>query len=109
MRADRNRASVDSGTATLGTQVVLPHEWAHIARHLELTPREHQVLRFTFEGLTRDAIAQELDVSTRTVRQHLENLHLKLKVKDRIELVLTVVLARDELRERNVSALEPIG
>jgi len=53
-----------------------------------LTSRELTVLYQLSAGLTAASIARRLDVSTRTVHKHLENLYRKLDCKDRLAAVL---------------------
>ncbi len=55
--------------------------------HLEVTAREQQVLELVAAGHTNRAIAEELDISTRTAQKHVENLFKKCGVHDRTELV----------------------
>ena len=98
----RTLSFVDSQTFCLtsapGRHLLTDAEWERLGTEACLTPREQDVLRLTFEGKTRDSVARSLGVSSRTVRQHMENLHVKLDVHDRVDLVLRVVQVRDELR-----------
>ncbi len=52
------------------------------------TERERQVLRGVAHGWTNARIAQELGISERTVRQHLEKLFMRLEVDNRISAVI---------------------
>ena len=47
-----------------------------------LTPRERQVLQLVAEGNTNAAVAQELQISVKTVEKHRSNLMAKLEVHD---------------------------
>ena len=49
----------------------------------DLTPRELEVLPLLAEGLTNHAIAEQLSLSPRTVKTHVQNLLAKLGVADR--------------------------
>ncbi len=53
-----------------------------------LSPQEIKVTYRIFEGLTNDAIALKLDITTRTVKAHITAIFRKLHVSDRISLVL---------------------
>jgi len=53
----------------------------------ELTPRERQVLLLIARGLTTDEVADELAIGVTTVRTHVYRLRIKLKVRDRAQLV----------------------
>lgn len=53
----------------------------------ELTPRQRQVLRMIGDGMTSHRIAEELELSARTVDRHVENMMKRLGIHSRIELV----------------------
>jgi two-component system response regulator NreC len=53
----------------------------------ELTPRQRQVLRLIADGMTSQRIADELELSVRTVDRHVENMMNRLGIHSRIELV----------------------
>lgn len=65
--------------------------WLEIARSLALSPRELQIVRGVFDDRTEFAIAANLAISPHTVHTHIERLHQKLGVADRVELVLRVM------------------
>lgn len=56
-----------------------------------LTAREREVLSFVAEGFSNKAVAAELCISERTVRNHLTNIMAKLQVMDRTHAVVTAV------------------
>ena len=89
-----------------GERLIEPSEWPAIASELGLTTREWQVMILLFQGKTREAIAGELRIKTRTVRQYVEQLHVKLEVQDRVELVLRIVECRDHLRATTRSSFD---
>ena len=47
------------------------------------------------DGHTRSLIGDKLGIKDRTVRQYLEQLHLKLRVNNRVSLVLRIIQVRD--------------
>ena len=53
-----------------------------------LSPKEIEVIYLILDGLTNDAIAKELDITTRTVKAHVSSIFSKLHVNDRISLIL---------------------
>jgi DNA-binding NarL/FixJ family response regulator len=53
-----------------------------------LTDKEKDVLSYILEGLTNDAIAKQLNITTRTVKAHVSSIFTKLHVNDRLSLVL---------------------
>lgn len=62
-----------------------------------LTERELEVLRLAARGLTNKQIGHDLDISDRTVQNHLANIYAKLDVASRTEAV-TAALQRGMLR-----------
>jgi DNA-binding NarL/FixJ family response regulator len=52
-----------------------------------LSQREKEVLNLLSKGLMYKEIAQELFVSTETVKKHLKNIYQKLHVKNKIEAI----------------------
>jgi len=65
--------------------------WKHIARNLELSVRELQIVRGTFDDRTESAMAAEFHIAPSTVHTHMERLHHKLSIVDRSQLILRVV------------------
>jgi DNA-binding NarL/FixJ family response regulator len=53
----------------------------------DLTRREHEVLTLMAEGLSNKAIAQRMAISVNTVRNHVQNLMMKLQAHSRLEAV----------------------
>ena len=62
-----------------------------------LTEREVEILRLAARGLTNKQIGAELNISDRTVQNHLANTYTKLEVASRTEAV-TVALQRGLIR-----------
>ena len=54
----------------------------------DLTPRETDVLRLTAKGLTRQEVAQMLQLSTHTVAGYLKDIYRKLSIGNRAEATL---------------------
>ena len=60
---------------------------AETVTRVQLTPRELSALRLLADGKANKEIANELDISERTVKTHLEHLFAKLGVTSRTEAV----------------------
>jgi len=60
---------------------------SHIAIS-DLTEREREVLTLLSRGLNTGAIALNLTISEKTVRNHVSNIFIKLQVSDRVQAVL---------------------
>jgi DNA-binding NarL/FixJ family response regulator len=54
-----------------------------------LTPREREILQGVVRGLRNREIAEHLHITEGTVKIHLHHIYEKLRVKGRVELVLT--------------------
>jgi PAS domain S-box-containing protein len=54
---------------------------------LELTPRQHEVLRLLERGRSTEEIAAELHLSTATVRNHIRHILRSLGVRSRLQAV----------------------
>ena len=53
-----------------------------------LSEREREVASLLKEGFTYNDIATQLDITTRTVKEHAKHIYSKLNVKDRLALAL---------------------
>jgi DNA-binding CsgD family transcriptional regulator len=53
----------------------------------ELTPRERQILLLIADSMTTEEVAGRLAIGVTTVRTHLHRLRIKLKARDRAQLV----------------------
>jgi DNA-binding NarL/FixJ family response regulator len=49
---------------------------------IKITPRDHQVLDLLVQGCSNKEIATELNISPRTVKQHLRTLFLRAGIKE---------------------------
>jgi len=82
--------------------------WHAIARALDLSKRQIQVIRGIFDDEIESSIASRLGISSHTVHTHIERIHHKLGVHDRVELVLLVIAEFLRLTACPGSALPPI-
>jgi DNA-binding CsgD family transcriptional regulator len=73
-----------------------------------LSRRELQIVRATFDDCKESAIAAELGITPRTVHTHIERLHRKLAVNDRLQLALRVIREFVALSVSSQSDLPPI-
>ena len=54
----------------------------------ELTERENEILALIAQGISNHEIAQQLNISLKTVRNHVSNIYNKMQVTDRVQAVL---------------------
>ena len=67
------------------------HAWHEIRHGLKLSPRELQIVQGIFDNKTEYSISAEFGISVNTLRTELRRLRRKLKVADRVSLVLHVM------------------
>jgi DNA-binding NarL/FixJ family response regulator len=67
---------------------------------LKITPRDQQVLQLLVQGCSNKEIASQLNISPRTVKQHLRTLFLRAGIRDgRKRVKLATALFRKEQME----------
>ena len=89
-----SRAKARAGrrpTRRAGAAMFSEVAWEAIAKSLALSTRELQIVRGVFDDRIEYAIATDLKISPHTVHTHVERLHHKLQVADRVQLVLRVM------------------
>ncbi len=74
-------------SSDIGRQAVEYTQGIDINVDLPLTVREKDVADSVVRGLTYEEIAENLDISPNTVRNHVSNLYRKLSVRSKIELI----------------------
>lgn len=72
------------------------------ARVPQLSPREREIMHLMAEGLTAEAIANQITVSVETVRTHVRNVIRKLQARNRVHAIALAL-------ERGEIALQPPG
>lgn len=79
-----DRATAARVLSKLGCSGQNPHQ----ARNSSLTPKEREVVTaMVHGGANTRAIAERLQMSEHTLRNHLSSIYVKLEVKNRVELV----------------------
>lgn len=73
------RASVE-GMVVLDPNMVLPTEEVPNSGFLRLTPKQLQTLQLIAEGLTNQAIAEQLNISVKTVENHINQIYQELGI-----------------------------
>ena len=67
---------------------------------IKITPRDEQVLKLLVEGRSNKEIASQLNISPRTVKQHLRTLFLRAGIRDgRKRVKLATAMFQKEQRE----------
>ncbi len=60
-----------------------------------LTPREKQIFDLLIQNYSTSEIAQELGITSKTVRNHISNVLLKLEVKGRAQAVVELIKVKE--------------
>jgi two-component system nitrate/nitrite response regulator NarL len=63
----------------------------------QLTARERDVVRLVSSGLSNKVIARHLGLQEGTVKIHLHNVYRKLRIANRMTLVVQEIAASDEI------------
>ncbi|TDQ17097.1 LuxR family two component transcriptional regulator [Algoriphagus boseongensis] len=71
-----------------------PPKFEEAKEDISLTPREIEILEQTSKGLNYNQIGENLFISPKTVRKHLENIYGKLQVHNKMEAVQKAVKNR---------------
>jgi DNA-binding NarL/FixJ family response regulator len=67
---------------------------------IKITPRDEQVLQLLMQGCSNKEIASQLNISPRTVKQHLRTLFLRAGIRDgrkRVKLA-TAMFAKEQTK-----------
>lgn len=82
--------SASTAQSTITTVTNSKNPLDTFAREFQLTRREQEVLQLLAEGLTANAIAEKLVVSTSTAKSHIRNIYAKTNVHTQSELLLLI-------------------
>jgi DNA-binding NarL/FixJ family response regulator len=63
-------------------------DWTRLKEELDLPPRQAEILRYMFDGMSDKQIARAVGISFGTVRVHVSRLFDKFGSHDRVELIL---------------------
>jgi RNA polymerase sigma factor (sigma-70 family) len=81
--------SAQSRTATMASRTLTGRAKSRTIFHP--TPREREVLRLVWSGLSNREIADRLGISSRTIEAHRASLMKKLRVANTAQLVRTAI------------------
>lgn len=82
--------AISAGNGNPGRSIFSDVQWLSLARSLQLSGREREILQCIFEDQTEAVIARRLGISAHTVHTHLERLYRKLGVGTRCAAVIRV-------------------
>ena len=91
MSSSVGKTATDGQMSITQTFPLLPAEkWRAIARSLDLSDRELDVVQAVFAWSTDASIAEHLGRSSHTIHSHLDRVYKKLNVSNRCGLVVRV-------------------
>ncbi len=99
LEASRNASRSDLHTAK---ECTYTHHSRRLNKRKE-TPRDEQVLQLLMQGCSNKEIASQLNISPRTVKQHLRTLFLRAGIRDgrkRVKLA-TAMFAKEQMKSCN--------
>jgi len=74
-----------------------PKQWLYVQRRYNLTSREREIAELICQGLQNGSIASYLRIRPGTVKTHTRNIYRKIRVKNKIAMLLEFVSASREL------------
>ena len=81
-------------TPSIASKVLRMVKGKYLPEHHEnfmLTERELEVLKYLVEGLSYKMIADECEISTETVNNHIKNIYRKLQVHSKGEAITKAI------------------
>ena len=100
----------DSFYIPLRAKLLQERHWAYLQRRYHMGPRQLQVAKLTCCGLTNQEIAEELRISSGTVKSHLRSIFNKTRTKSRITVLLMFVNDVNKFfGENTITALPEAG
>ena len=64
-----------------------------------LSPREGEILFYIVKAYSNTRIADELNISEKTVKNHLSSIYEKLNIHNRLQLINHVLQVSDKIRQ----------
>lgn len=84
LTADNESVSEQTGMTLLNER-----HWSYLQRRYFISPRELQVARLICHGFNNAEIAKDLNIKRGTVKTHVRNIYRRIRVKNKLELLLT--------------------
>ena len=63
-------------------------QWAYVQNRYHITPRELEIARMVCQGFGNEQIAESLNITHGTVKTHIRNLYHKLRVHNKVSMLL---------------------
>ncbi len=66
-------------------------QWNYLQKLYHMTPKERQVARYVCQGVSNEDIAEKLSMRPGTVKTHLRNIYRRVRVRNKIGLLLQFI------------------
>jgi DNA-binding NarL/FixJ family response regulator len=66
-------------------------QWLYVQRRYHLSPRELQVAKHVCRGFANEEVARRLRIRSGTVKTHLRNIYRRIRVTNKIGMLLTFI------------------
>ena len=86
----RSGPGTSIGSGSPGRSIFSDRQWLSLARSLQLSDRELEIIQCIFDDDTEAGMARDLGISAHTIHTHLERLYHKLGVNTRCAAVIRV-------------------
>ena len=86
--ADREVGNIDSPYERPKVILLDERHWSYIQRRYHISPRELEVAKLVCNGLSNKEIAETLDIRQGTVKTHIKNIYRRIRVKNKVALLL---------------------
>ena len=88
--ASSSGPAISSGNENARRSILSDVQWVSLARSLQLSERELQIVQCIFDDYTGAGMARQLGISVHTINTHLERLYRKLHVNTRAGAVVRI-------------------
>ena len=78
-------------------------QWMYVQKRYNLTARERQIAELICQGFGNNKISKNLRIKLGTVKTHTRNIYRKVRVRNKIKLLLTFI---DDINELSGRATE---
>ena len=85
---DREVGNIDSPYERPKVILLDERHWSYIQRRYHISPRELEVAKLVCSGLSNKEIAETLDIRQGTVKTHIKNIYRRIRVKNKVALLL---------------------
>lgn len=81
-------------------------QWLYVQRCCQLSPRELQVAKCICRGFGNEEVAREMQITSGTVKTHLRNIYRRIRVTNKIGMLLTFVEQVAALNDKKSACCE---